>query len=210
MENIRTSVEAVRQRQQRQWIWQCVSKGLVFGGLTGCLLAIIRAISNGQTPMLWVAAPVIAGPMLGLIWSLIASRKESMAAAEIDQCCNLKDRISTALSFNRKKQSDVLHQLQIEDANEKAKSIDAEKVAPIKTPGAWIPGLGLAAVAIMLGIITTPTVEAVAAPVINSVVSEQASKAEAALEELKEFNKEEIDPELVRFVGIELPDRNDR
>jgi hypothetical protein len=200
MDNIRNSVEAVRTRQQRQWIWQCVSKGLVFGGLAGCALAIARAISEGQIGLVWVAAAVVAGPALGLLWSLVTSRKESMAAMQIDQCCNLKDRVATALSFSKKKKSDVLHLLQIEDANEKASSIDATKVAPIKAPRAWLPGLGLAAVALTLGIVATPTVEVVAAPVVNSVIAEQADKAAAALEEIKEFNKEDVDPELEEII----------
>ena len=66
MENILSSVEAVRQRQQRQWMWQCTSTGLVFGGLAGCVLAIARVISDGTVPLLWIALAVIAGPVLGL------------------------------------------------------------------------------------------------------------------------------------------------
>ena len=200
MENIRDSVESVRQRQQRQWIWQCVSKGLVFSGLAGCVLAIARAVSDGQVPLLWIAAVVVAGPVLGWLWSVMTSRNEAMAATQIDQCCNLKDRIATALSFSNKKQDDVLHQLQIEDANEKAAGVDATAVAPIKAPGAWIPGIGLAMIAIIMGIVTTPVESVVAAPVVNAVIVDQASKAEAALEELKEFNKEEIDPELEEII----------
>ena len=200
MENIRVSVEAVRQRQQRQWMWQCVSTGLVFGGLSGCVLAIARAISDGSIPLLWIAAAVVAGPALGWLWSAVKSRRTAGAATQIDQCCNLKDRIATALSFSQKKNSDVLHQLQMEDANEKAASVDALQVAPIKAPGAWLPGLGLAVVAIVLGVIATPIETAVAAPVVNAVIADQASKAEAALEELKEFNKEEIDPELEEII----------
>ena len=200
MDNIRVSVKSVRQRQQRQWVWQCVSKGLVFGGLVGCVLAIARAISDGQVPLLWIAASVVAGPLLGWLWSLVTYRNEAMAATQIDQCCNLKDRIATALSFSKKKKSDVLHQLQIEDANEKAASVDAVQVAPIKTPVAWIPGIGLAMLAIIMGIVTTPVESVVAAPVVNSVIAEQASKAEAALEELKDFSKEEIDPELEEII----------
>ena len=200
MENIRDSVESVRQRQQRQWIWQCVSKGLVFSGLAGCVLAIARAVSDGQVPLLWIAAVVVAGPVLGWLWSVMTSRNEAMAATQIDQCCNLKARIATALSFSNKKQDDVLHQLQIEDANEKAAGVDATAVAPIKAPGAWIPGIGLAMIAIIMGIVTTPVESVVAAPVVNAVIVDQASKAEAALEELKEFNKEEIDPELEEII----------
>ena len=200
MDNIRSSVESVRQRQQRQWIWQCASKGLVFGGLAGCVLAIARVISDGQLPLWWVAVAVIAGPLLGLLWSVMTSRKELMAATQIDQCCDLKDRVATALSFSRKKKTDVLHQLQIEDADKKAADVDAEKVAPIKAPGTWLPGLGLAVIAIVMGIVATPIEEAVAAPVINTVIMEQANKAEAALEELKDFNKEEIDPELEEII----------
>jgi len=200
MENIRESVESVRKRQQRQWVWQCVSKGLVFGGIAGCVLAIARALSDGQVPLLWIAASVVAGPVLGWLWSLVTSRSEAMAATQIDQYCNLKDRIATALSFSDKKQSGVMHQLQMEDANAKAASIDAEAVVPIQAPGTWIPGIGLAMIAMTIGIVATPVKTVVAAPVVNSVITEQASKAEIALEELKEFNKQEIDPELEEII----------
>ena len=200
MENIRTSVEAVRQRQQRQWTWQCVSKGLVFGGLAGCVLAIARAMSDGNVPLLWIAAVVIAGPVLGWLWSVVQSCKTTAAATSIDQCCNLKDRIATALSFSQKKQSGILHQLQIEDANEKATSVDAVQVAPIKAPGTWLPGIGLAMVAIIMGVVTTPIETVIAAPVVNSTILNEASKAELALEELKEFNKEEVDEELEEII----------
>jgi len=130
----------------------------------------------------------------------VNSRRTAGAALQIDQCCNLKDRIATALSFSMKKQSDPLHQLQIEDANEKAASIEAEHVAPISAPKTWIPGIGLAVVAMVMGIVATPTETVLAAPTVNIVVADQASKAEAVLEELKEFNKEEIDPEIEKII----------
>ena len=200
MENILSSVKAVRQRQQRQWMWQCVSTGLVAGGLVGCALAIARLIGEGSVPLLWIALAVIAGPILGCFWSMVKWRPTAAAASHIDQSCNLKDRIGTALSFSRKNDSDVLHQLQIQDADEKAASIDPEQVAPIKAPGTWLPGLGLAMTAIVMGVIATPTVAAIEVPVINSVVSSQALKAEAALEELKEFNQQETDPEIEEII----------
>ena len=87
MENIRVSVEAVRQRQQRQWMWQCVSTGLVFGGLGGCVLAMASVIGEGSVPLLWIAAAVIAGPAIGWLWSVLKSRRTSGAATQIDQCC---------------------------------------------------------------------------------------------------------------------------
>lgn len=200
MENILSSVEAVRQRQQRQWMWQCISTGLVIGGLAGCVLAIARVISDGTVPLLWIALAVTAGPVLGCVWAMIKSRRTAAAASRIDQSCNLKDRIGTALSFSEKKQADVLHQLQIEDANEKAATVDAEQVAPIKTPKSWLPGVGLAIVALVMGAVATPEKTAIAAPVVNSVVAGQALKVEEALEELKDFNKEESDPEIEEII----------
>lgn len=173
---------------------------MVAGGLAGCVLAVARAVSDGSVSLAWIAAAVIAGPVLGWIWSVAKARQTAGAASQIDQNCGLKDRISTALSFSQKKQSDVIHQLQIEDANERAASVNAEKVAPIKTPGTWLPGLGLAVVAMVIGFISGPVENIVAAAVINSVISEQASKAELALEELKDFNKEQIDPELEEII----------
>jgi len=70
MDNILASVEAVRQRQQRQWIWNSVSTGLVAGGLLGCLLAFVRFINPDVVSLIWVVAMVIAGPLLGWLWAM--------------------------------------------------------------------------------------------------------------------------------------------
>lgn len=206
MENILSSVKVVRQRQQRQWMWQCVSTGLVLGGLVGCVLALVRLASDGTVPLLWIALSVVAGPILGCLWSVVKWRRTAEAASRIDQSCDLKDRIGTALSFSKNEQSGVLHQLQIQDANEKAASVDAEQVAPIQAPGTWLPGLGLAMAAIVIGIVGTPTETALAVPVVNSVIAGQALKVELALEELKQFNEEELDPELEEIIK-ELSDK---
>ena len=52
----------------------------------------------------------------------------------------------------------------------------------------------------MIGLVATPTETDVAAPVVNSVVASQASKVELALEELREFNEEEADPEIEEII----------
>ena len=196
MDNILASVEAVRQRQQRQWIWNSVSTGLVAGGLLGCLLAFVRFINPDVVSLIWVVAMVIAGPLLGWLWAMIVPCRTSAAASSIDRSCGLKDRMATALDFSGKRKNDVLHQLQIEDANQKASLVDADAVAPIKAPRSWLPGVGLVIAAALLAMLSGPTETANAAPVINSVVASQATRAELALEELKEFNQKSVDPEL--------------
>ena len=200
MQRIRESVKAVHQRRQRQWMWQCFSIGLVASGIVGCLIAVARMASEGSFPIYWILGCVAAGPILGLIYSLIRPCRIQQAAVAIDQSCGLKDRIETAVDFMNKKVDSPIHQLQIDDAEERVAAIKPEVVAPIAAPRSWAAGLCFAILALIIGVFSGPTNEVVAAPVANNVVSSQALRVENSLEELKQFNKEDLDPEIEKLL----------
>ena len=200
MQRIRENVKAVHTRRQRQWMWQCLSWGLLFSGVIGCLMGIARLATEGSIPLVWVLGILAVGPIFGLLYSLVRPCRMHDAAFAIDQTCNLKDRIGTAMEFIGKKVDSPLHQLQINDAEERVAKINPLTVAPIATPRSWAVGLTFAALALILGFFSGPSNNVVAAPVANEVVSTQATRVERSLEELKKFNNEELDPEVRKLL----------
>lgn len=197
---IREFVYAVQARQQRQWIWQCLSLGLVGGGFVGCVLATIRLAISGTLPWTWIVGSLIAGPVIGLLVALLRPSGQRDAAVAIDRSSGLKDRVATALNFIEGKENSPIHQLQISDARARVASVDPARVAPIVTPRSWLLGLGLSCVALVIGYLSIQSNEAVAEIVSNDVVVLQADRVALSLEELKEFNREEVDPEIEKLL----------
>ncbi len=200
MKRIHDNVKAVHLRRQRQWIWQCLSAGLVFGGIAGCLFGVARLASAGSLPLGWIAASLLIGPILGLVYSLLRPCRIQDAAFEIDHRCGLKDRVATALSFMDQNADSPIHQLQIKDAEERVASVEPVQVAPYAAPRSWVPGLGLSFVAVVLAFFSGPAKPVFATVVTNNVVATQAMRVENSLEELKEYNEKELDPEIKKLL----------
>ncbi len=99
MTRLQQQIEAVRTRQQRQWMWKCLSVGMLISGGLACLLGLVRLFTQGAFDWRWIAAVGVAGPLVGIIYAWIKSRSLRSAAAAIDKACNLKDRTETALQF---------------------------------------------------------------------------------------------------------------
>jgi hypothetical protein len=200
MHAIQQQVRAVQWRQQRQWLWQCASAGLLAGGAAGCLLAIARLLSNGQFSWIWVAVAMIVPSLAGVISAFVLARSFQSAARSIDHFCNLKDRTQTALQFLEGSPNDSLRRLQIEDAERHLQSIDPARVAPIHAPRMWTWGILTSVVAILLAILSGPKAVLVADVVTNDLVAEQAQRATEGMEELEQFQTENSDPELEQML----------
>ena len=200
MKRIRESVKAVHQRRQRQWMWQCLSWGLVASGVIGCFIGIARFAYEGSFPILWIVGSVAAGPIVGLLYSMIRPCRIEQAAVEIDQSCKLKDRVGTSIDFLNKNAGSPIHQLQIEDTESRIASIKPENVAPIVAPRSWAVGVSLAVLALVMGVFSGPPNKVVAAAVANNVVTSQALRVEQSLDELKKFNDEDLDPEIKKLL----------
>ncbi len=196
MQRIHESVKEVHYRRQRQWMWQGVSLGLVVSSVVACLMGVARLASEGSFSISWILGSLAAGPIIGLVYSMIRPCRLHQAAVAIDQSCGLKDRVGTAVDFLNQKSDSPIHQLQIDDAEERVASIKPAKVAPIVAPRSWAIGLTFAVLAIVIGIFSGPVKQVVAAVVTNDVVASQAQRVENSLEELKQFNEEELDPEI--------------
>ena len=119
MQRLHENISAVHQRQQRQWMWHCLSSGLLIGGVAGCVLAVSRFVVADPISISWIVAGLIVGPGLGLIYAMIKPRRIQAAAVEIDRQCGLKDRVASAMDFVGKQADSPIHQLQIDDAKDR-------------------------------------------------------------------------------------------
>ena len=207
MDEIRDCVLAVQQRQQRQWMWQCISVGLMASALVACVLAVGRSLQSFDIFWIPVAGTLVIGPVLGWGYSLLRFRCERDAAAAIDQAYQLKDRTTTALGFlNHAVAPTVWQELQLEDAKLHLAMVEPQSVAPIRAPRSWIWGLLISTVAIAIGVMGPPASPVVAEILPNDVVLAQVDTVEESLKELKEFDAEDVNPEMEELLK-ELAER---
>ncbi|MCA9175368.1 MAG: hypothetical protein KDB14_12880 [Planctomycetales bacterium] len=202
MNSIQRQVDVVRGRQQRQWLWRCGTWGSIVGGAVGSALGLANYLSpTASIDWSWIVSSVALAPLLGIAWAVLRPCRTREAAVAIDRTCGLKDRVATALSFMTGQQSDEIQTLQIQDAERRVADIDAKSVAPIVAPRGWLAGVSLTSVALLLVFLTTGA-DSVSADVVedNPVVLAQAARVEAGLEELEEFNQEQLDPELEKLL----------
>jgi hypothetical protein len=192
MHSIERRIHAVRSRQQWQWIWLCVSRGLVVGGVLGCAVALVRGMTDGAFSPLWIVAVAAAGPLLGALYAQLRGRSLDAAAVAIDRSANLKDRAQTALRFLAQGDADhPIRRLQIADADSRLAAVDPASVAPLKTPRACLWGAALCAAALIGTLWTGPADDLLGALQVNDVVAAQAARLEDGLEELRQFQAEE-------------------
>lgn len=200
MQSVQDRIEAVRSRQQRQWLWQTASLGLVTGGVIGCGLGIARLLGVESLSLLWIGAAVAACPVSGLGYGLAVPRPMHGAATAIDRQYRLKDRIATAFKFMHQAAQSPLQQLQLDDAQAHVATVDPALVAPFRAPGAWSWGLVLSTAALLIAFLSGPRDEVKAAIVQNDVVMNQAVRVAAGLEELEKFNEQLADPEIEKLL----------
>ncbi|MDZ4778691.1 MAG: hypothetical protein SGJ19_00385 [Planctomycetia bacterium] len=201
MPGIRERVAAVRARQQRQWLWLCLSWGLLAGGAAGVVYGLAAAISTFPLQWSMVGTLLAAGPAAGALFAVARPRPLRAAAVAIDRSCSLKDRVATALNLMSKSgATSPVHALQLADAEDHVAKIDPAAVAPILAPRPWYWGLSFSVAALVIAFFVVPDVQVVAAPIANKTVALQAARVENSLEDLKEFNKEQADPEIEKLL----------
>ena len=197
MQGLRQRVSAVRSRQQRHWILGCLAWGTVIGGAASCLLAALMlaglTIANG---VMWLTAVLLAGPVCGALFAVLAPRSMREAALAIDHQYALKDRISTAWAFLTRQDRTPFQELQIADAEKHSSDVDPRRVAPFRVPRTLTAGVALCIAAVVMSSFTSSPEPLLAATSVNDVVMGQADRVADELEELEQFNQEEPDPEI--------------
>lgn len=201
MLSITQRVRDVQVRQQRQWLWQCVSAGLLAGGAIGTSAAVIRIFTQGAFSWMWVVAAVFVPVVTAACMAMARCTTMQLAAWTIDNRCGLKDRTQTALQFLASKADDsALRRLQVEDAETQLQSVNPVTVAPIHPPKSWGWGILLTVLAGMLSFFAGEPPRIHAAPEINNVVSAQADRAAVGVAQLKQLQQEQHDPELEKVL----------
>ncbi len=200
MTQLQRRIQMVRTRQQRQWMWACMSWGLILGGAVACSTGVARLMMQGAFEWTWVVFPVVAGALMGLLYAMLTRRSEKEAAFAIDRACHLKDRTLTALQFMKSGNSDSLRRLQVEDAERHAAAIVPEQVAPITSPRLWSLAVALNTIAFLLALVSGPQPTLQAMEQTNAVVDRQADRIENQLEELRLAQEQELNPELEQLV----------
>jgi|JI6StandDraft_1071083.scaffolds.fasta_scaffold39174_2 hypothetical protein len=194
-------VGAIRIRQQTQWVWDCVSRGLAFGGLIGIALAIVTLAGWYSVPFHWLFGVVLAGPVLGLLVALSSYKSMRHAAKSIDSSCGLKDRTTTAMQFLELGDAMTpLQQMQVADTKRHLDKVDPVTVAKFSPPSSMIWGMMAVVLAFVLAMIPYYQKESMASSEPNEVLVTQASRVDSELEELRELQQEQKDPEIEKLL----------
>lgn len=202
MTQLQNRIQAVKERQQQEWLWKCLSSGLIAGSAVSCVVGLLRMGLQGSFGWGWVVAPTVLGALGALIYAVVNRRSDSYAAFAIDQACDLKDRIQTALQFLNLNQADAdpLRRLQVADAETHAAAIVPEQVTPIAGPRFWPLAVALTFCAVFLAFLSGPPNQLQASVQTNAVVESQADRIAGELQELEQLQKEQQNPELEQLV----------
>lgn len=200
MTRIEKCVQSVRRRQQRQWLWQCVSTSSAFFAVVACVIALLRIPFPNEIAWYWVAIALAAGPVLGCLHAAVNVCTEGDAASEIDRVNGLKDRTQTALSFLSQNGNCPLQKLQVADAEKALMAMDPTKVVPVSTPRSFPVALGLATASLLIVGLTIRAPKVEAALVSDPSILEIADKVNEDLKALEEFQKEHQDPEVEKVL----------
>lgn len=195
--------------RQRLWLASVVN-GLTLGLMFGAGAALVFALSRmALAPAMhwgWAFAIAAVGGLIGLVFGAARHRSPQSAARLIDDHYDLKDRSITTLEFLSTEDSDRKEQpamrLQIEEANEHLKAVDATKCVPIEPwnrPLRWAAGLA-AGMLVILALTNAGVPEADAKSVLTLATEQSMWLRETMLPELEQLAKDQEDPEVEKLL----------
>lgn len=201
MLSITQRVRDVQVRQQRQWLWQCVSAGLLAGGAIGTSAAVIRIFTQGAFSWMWVVAAVFVPVVTAACMAMARCTTMQLAAWTIDNRCGLKDRTQTALQFLASKADDsALRRLQVEDAETQLQSVNPVTVAPIHPPKSWGWGILLTVLAGMLSFLRVNHHAFMPLRKSTTLSLHRQIALAVGVAQLKQLQQEQHDPELEKVL----------
>jgi hypothetical protein len=213
MENsVYGALAPVRRRQRLAFLLWAAAAGLLLGACAAGLVGLARWQSAAlawlsdwlfarATPASLVAGCLAGGPVLGALVGLCWRRNWHDAAAAVDRHYRLKDRAVTALEFTRRPARTDLQTLQINDAVEHLRRIEAGAVVPLRAPRVLPVAAAAAVVALALGLwpLRTPQVDAGPPAPLPQVVAE-AERLLESLQDLEEAARQDENKELEKLV----------
>ena len=147
---IKHGLEPVR----RQFVYRNVidraTTALVIGAGAGCLLGVIRLLTAGAVPVLFVVALMVTFPVLAALWAVSHRSDPHRLAHRVDQHYRLKDRTLTALALSEQKDTSKMAEIQVRDAIRQLAGVrPADVVGPLR-PSRWPEAIVLSAIVVCL------------------------------------------------------------
>lgn len=147
-----SSLAPVRRRQQWLFAVRIAIYGLLCSAAAGIGLGLWRVMFGPSVSLMTTVGVLSAGPVLGAAIGLVWRRSWQSAAAAVDAHYRLKDRSLTALEFLATPQGSEFHRLQVDDAAEHLRRIEAAQVVPLRMPRAFPYAIASLALAVVLGV----------------------------------------------------------
>lgn len=202
---------AARRSVARTWL-RAAGPALVAGtsiGLAGVLAD--RLIGPGLTWWPFVAAPIAAGLIGATAWALWKRRGWFDAAVEVDTRLKLRDRLGTALAFERAAAKgsntngaadDPFIAMSLAEGEIAADGIDLKRAIPLRVGNSWTVWPAIAGATACAGLFLEPMrlLEAKPPQALITYSSDQVRAAEQAIEKAAE----QVDPE-----ASATPDKQD-
>lgn len=127
----------VRFRMQLRTAIRLAGVGTLVGGIVLVLFEVLRLWFDSEISPMVMASVFVAGPIAGFIAGWLRDCPWSSVATTIDRHYDLKDRTRTALEFSDAETPTAIQQLQLQDARERLRNIDARAVVSVGTPPRW-------------------------------------------------------------------------
>src|SRR6185312_1485283 len=124
----------VRRRQREVLMVRATVLGLLAGSLAGIGLGIWKWTGGHAVSTVTMVAVLAGGPIVGMIVGALWRKGWNEAASAVDSRYALKDRTVTALDFMARKQTTLLQELEVADAEEHLSTVKPTDVAPFRIP----------------------------------------------------------------------------
>ncbi len=120
---------------------QSAVRGAGIGILVGCLVllvwGVLRAVFQLNISPAVAAVSLVVFAVVGALIGALLKCPWSAVASRVDKHYQLKDRTSTALQFSDLRRPSVFQQLQLEDAEQHLRHLNAVAVIPLRLPQRW-------------------------------------------------------------------------
>lgn len=149
-----TRWQKVIRQTVRRARWGYLLRGACLGWLVGAtlsvlLLALAWAL-QWDVHYGYPAGVTFAGALAGLLFGVMRRLSEAQVALWLDRQAHLQERLSTAHWLSQRERQEAFEQLQMQDAESHAQSIDMHRLARVALPRTFWGALAVSALAVFL------------------------------------------------------------